>query len=91
MITNTEVLLKSIALLTVQIEYIEELEKNKTVYKYNLKNQCIKLKKILAQTLTDFYKNFSDHLQVEAYKDINAIEDAINKVKIKSIKTDVKK
>ena len=88
---KTETLLKSIALLTVQIECIEELEKDKILYKYNLKNQCIKLKQILAQTLTDFYKNFPDQLQVEAYKDINAIEAAINKVKIKSIKTDVKK
>ena len=88
---KTETLLKSIALLTVQIECIEELEKDKILYKYNLKNQCIKLKQILAQTLTDFYKNFPDQLQVEAYKDINAIEAAINKVKIRSIKTDVKK
>jgi hypothetical protein len=88
---RTETLLKSIALLTVQIECIEELEKDKILYKYNLKNQCIKLKQILAQTLTDFYKNFPDQLQVEAYKDINAIESAINKVKIKSIKTDVKR
>ena len=88
---RTETLLKSIALLTVQIECIEELEKDKILYKYNLKNQCIKLKKILAQTLTDFYKNFPDQLQVEAYKDINAIEAAINKVKIKSVKTDVKR
>jgi hypothetical protein len=88
---NTEILLKSIALLTIQIECIEDLEKNKVLYKYNLKNQCIKLKQILSQTLTDFYKNFPDQLQVEAYKDINAIEEAIKKVKIKSIKTDVKK
>jgi hypothetical protein len=88
---NVETLLKSIALLTIQIECIEELEKNKVLYKYNLKNQCIKLKQILSQTLTDFYKNFPDQLQVEAYKDINAIEEAIKKVKIKSIKTDVKK
>ena len=88
---RTETLLKSIALLTVQIECIEELEKDKILYKYNLKNQCIKLKQILAQTLTDFYKNFPDQLQVEAYKDINAIEAAINKVKIKSIKTDLKR
>ncbi len=88
---RTETLLKSIALLTVQIECIEELEKDKILDKYNFKNQCIKLKQILAQTLTDFYKNFPDQLQVEAYKDINAIEAAINKVKIKSIKTDVKR
>jgi hypothetical protein len=88
---NTEILLKSIALLTIQIECIEDLEKNKVLYKYNLKNQCIKLKQILSQTLTDFYRNFPDQLQVEAYKDINAIEEAIKKVKIKSIKTDVKK
>ena len=78
-----DLVLKSVALLTVQLESIEELEKHKVVFYHKTKEHGNNFKKCLERNIKDFYVNFKDEHQIESYKDINKVIDAVNSVKMR--------
>jgi hypothetical protein len=77
---NDKTILKSVAILTVLLETIDELEKNKFFYKNNLKMKGNNFRKSLEQNIKELYENMPETAQIGYFNAIREIENKINNI-----------
>jgi hypothetical protein len=77
---NDKTILKSVAMLTVLLETIDELEKNKFFYKNNLKMKGNNFRKSLEQNIKELYENMPETAQIGYFNAIREIENKINNI-----------
>ena len=75
-----EKLLLSVALLTVMLENMDELEKNSYIYKHNLKNKGNQFKQALEKNIAELYQNMSESAQIGYFKAIKEVEEKIKNI-----------
>lgn len=77
---NDKTILKSVALLTVLLETIDELEKNQYFYKKNLKFKGNNFRKALEENIRELYENMPETAQIGYFNAIREIENKINNI-----------
>lgn len=77
---NDRTILKSVALLTLLLETIDELEKNQYFYKNNLKMKGNNFRKALEQNIKELYDNMPEMAQIGYFNAIREIEKKINNI-----------
>jgi hypothetical protein len=77
---NDKTILKSVALLTLLLETIDELEKNQYFYKNNLKMKGNNFRKSLEQNIKELYDNMPETAQIGYFNAIREIENKINNI-----------